>query len=578
MEAVSPVSDGVDEIPQGRRLVRARSDVGLSLAERLTGHFYRLTWRTPLHALRLRGRYPLKILAVPDDKVAGDKGAGEAILAGNFAWRGEVQPCDGIDFGNSAFLPGFVQYLHRFEWLRDLAAAGTRAEAAPRAEALTRAWLAAHAEKVSEPAWRPDLWGWRILYWAAHAPLILSSTDLVYRSAVLNALARGARHLDRTADRAPAGLPQIAAWTGVVAAGLLIAGGNPRRSFGEAGLFKALNNGIGADGGLICRTPQGQLDVVTLLSMLVSVYEARKMDCPTPLLDALEAAVPPLLSLTIGDGGFSSWQGCLPLPAALIESVIAASGIRTRPLRHAREWGYQRAAAGQTVLVADAAPPPLGRVSGGGCASTLAFELSDGPHRLVVNCGGGNASSSYVPANLADGLRTTAAHSTLIVADSNSTAIHGDGTIGKGVTEVELERTESEGGSRIEASHDGYVRRFGLIHRRTFLLAADGREVRGEDVLLPAKAKQKPVTTAFALRFHLAPGIEATQTADGQGALLRIAGGPLWQFRCRGASLAIDESLWVDGEGKPRGAVQLVALGESPPGGANVSWSFKRAG
>jgi hypothetical protein len=28
-------------------------------------------------------------------------------------------------------------------------------------------------------------------------PLILSSTDLVYRSAVLNTLARGARHLDR---------------------------------------------------------------------------------------------------------------------------------------------------------------------------------------------------------------------------------------------------------------------------------------------------------------------------------------------------------------------------------------------
>ena len=90
---------------------------------------------------------------------------------------------------------------------------------------LTRRWLSNHADRVSEPAWRPDLWGWRILFWATHAPLILSSTDLVYRSAVLNGLARGARHLDRSADRAPVGLQRIAAWAGIVAAGLLITGG-----------------------------------------------------------------------------------------------------------------------------------------------------------------------------------------------------------------------------------------------------------------------------------------------------------------------------------------------------------------
>ena len=31
------------------------------------------------------------------------------------------------------------------------------------------------------------------------------------------------------------------------------------------------------------------------------------------------------------------------------------------------------------------------------------------------------------------------------------------------------------------------------------------------------------------------------------GALLRIERGALWQFRCRGGTLSIEESLWVDG-------------------------------
>jgi uncharacterized heparinase superfamily protein len=252
--------------------------------------------------------------------------------------------------------------------------------------------------------------------------------------------------------------------------------------------------------------------------------------------------------------------------------------VRTKPLRQAREWGYQRLASGETVVVVDAAPPPLGRISGGGCASTLAFELSDRDRRLVVNCGGGNGGGANLPPSLAQGLRTSAAHSTLILSDTNSTAVLADGGLGKGVTEVELDREDGEAEARIEARHDGYAKRFGLDHRRTLILSEGGRELHGEDVLAPARGRKRSTSAGFALRFHLGPDVEASPTADGQGALLRIDRGPLWQFRCRGGSLAIDDSLWVDAEARPRPSRQLVVSGESPPGGAAISWVFRRAG
>ena len=254
--------------------------------------------------------------------------------------------------------------------------------------------------------------------------------------------------------------------------------------------------------------------------------------------------------------------------------------MRTRPLRQARDWGYQRLAAGSAVLIVDAAPPPVARVVEGGCASTLAFEFSDGPARLVVNCGGARGGIASLPKELCEGLRTTAAHSTLAIADSNSTAIHADGTLGRGVTEVTLARQESEAGSRIEAGHDGYVRRFGVGHRRQLVLAADGRELRGEDVLLPQGRKRR--AAAFAIRFHLGAGVQASPTADGLGAILRLPGhesrtGGLWQFRCRGGALAVEASLWIDGEGRPVATQQLVVTGEAAAGGASVSWALKRA-
>lgn len=567
---------GAQEIEPGRRLIRATSDRNQSLAERLAGHLHRLAWRTPLHNLRLRGRYPLKLLGVPPDPIPGDVGAGRTLLGGRMVHLGESLDLETLDFRSLAVSPAFTDAIHGFVWLRDLAAAAPRERAAPVAETITREWLATHGGQVAEPAWRADVIGRRILSWGAHAPLILSSPDIVYRSAVLNNLARAARHLDRGAEKAAQGLPRITAFAGVIAAGLLIPGGESRLAAGEAGLSRAMTASLYGDGGLANRSPVAQLELIELLAQLRAVYLGMNREPNETVTTALARAVPALLGVTLGDGGLSSWQGGAPIGAARVAAAIEASGVRARPLRQARDWGYQRLSCGQTTLVLDAAPPPASRLTAGGCASTLAFELSDGAHRLIVNCGG-QRGGGLLSAELGEALRSTAAHSTLIVADSNSTAIHDDGSLGRGVTEVELDRQELEGGSRLDVSHDGYARRHGFIHRRQLVLAGDGRELKGEDVLLPASRRRRASEAGFAVRFHLAAGIEVTPTADALGALLRLPGGPLWQFRCKGGTLTIEDSLWIDPVGRPRGTTQLVVSGEAAAGGASVSWVFKRA-
>ncbi|MCP3735511.1 heparinase II/III family protein [Sphingomonas sp. RP10(2022)] len=566
-----------DGIEEGKRLMRVGGDKGLSLADRLSERFHKLTWRTPIHTMRLKGRYPLKLIAVPDDPLIGDIARGHALLRGELAFRGEAHPIDTLAFKRGEWGRPFAEYVHSFAWLRDLSSVATRAQGAPIAEALMARWLDDYAETVDAFAWRPDLWGRRLLFWTAHAPLILSSTDLVYRSSVLNTLARGARHLDRGADKAAPGSPRIAAWCGVVAAGLLIPGGDPRRSFGEAGLARALAGGLSEDGGSVSRSPAMLADTIQLLGMLRETYAARREELPAAAQGALARAVPALLGVTHGDRMLSSWQGGGPSTPDALAALIEASGIRTRPLRQARDWGYQRLAAGGAVLIVDAAPPPIAKLVEGGCASTLAFEFSDGEQRLVVNCGGARAAVAQLPAAFAEGLRTTAAHSTLTVGDSNSTAIHADGTLGRGVGEVELSRQESDVASRIEASHDGYVRRWGFVHRRQLMLTGDGKELRGEDALLPQGRRRKAGMVPFAIRFHLGSGVQVSPTADGLAALLRLPGGALWQFRCRGGTLTIEDSLWIDGEGRPIATQQLVVGGEAPAGGANVSWALKRA-
>src|SRR3546814_11999523 len=98
-----------------------------------------------------------------------------------------------------------------------------------------RRWLHAHADTIADPACRPDLCARRLQFWAAHAPLILSSTDLIYRSRVLNTLARGPRHLDRVASKKPVGVRRIASSAGKRHTGLLIPDGATRVARGGPG-------------------------------------------------------------------------------------------------------------------------------------------------------------------------------------------------------------------------------------------------------------------------------------------------------------------------------------------------------
>ena len=528
--------------------------------------------------LGLSGRAPLRLLGVPRDPIVGDKGIGLALLDGRFIAGPHELDVEEIAAAGSSLDGEVAERVHSFAWLRDLAAAATHERGHDVAEYLTRAWLSGHAEPGAGLAWRPEMIGRRLLMWPAYAPYILSSRDSAYRAQVLRVLARSAREAERRADSAAIGLPRIAAWSGAVAASLIVQGRTDRLAKCEAGLSRAIRTGLSDDGGLVSRAPHQQLDLVEVFALLRATYGAIHGFMPDWLQEAQEGALSALLSVVLGDAGLSSWQGGNGGDPHRLVAAVEASAAHAGPLRQSRGWGYQRLQGRDSLLVLDGAPPPPPKALSGGCASTLGIEFSAGTQRLIVNCGGAGDAKGQLPDELLHLLRSSAAHSTLTLGDCNSTAILADGALGKGVDKVDLERGTRDGQAFVEANHDGYVRRFGLVHQRTLLLAPDGTALSGEDSLIPGGRKRRKAGVAYAVRFHLHPSVEVTSTADGRGALLRVRGHKAWQFRCRGGDLAVEESLWIDGSAVPHETLQLVISGESPPDGMTISWEFKQAG
>jgi uncharacterized heparinase superfamily protein len=581
-----PAPDAV--ISPGRMLALADfAPPRLSAGERLIRFAYKLGVPGQALARPFAKSVRERLLASADNPLGGDKVAGTALRAGHFLLHGVKLPVSQADLGGVArMVPPMERYVHSFAWLADLEAAAPREQCIPVAERILGAWLDANPKEPKKPGkaglWTIDSAGTRLLSWLVHAPLILSGSK-DFRTRAMAAITGHARWLDRHVERGEDQLARFAGWSAITAAGLLLSDGKPRRLFGEAGMVRALGEMVGDDGGVLSRSPLAQIEAIELLVRLGACYKAVRRDPPEAIAAMQAMLVPPLLALTHGDGSLGSWQGGWAVGADQIARLIEASGARTRPLRDVRQWGYQRAVAGKSVLQFDTAPPPMARHARTGCASTLAFELSHAGHRIIVNCGGAAAAGGLFPARLDAGLRATAAHSTLVLDDSNSTAVLINGKIGTGVNEVDIERRTLEGergsgATRIEASHDGYAARYGLVHRRILILRDDGTELRGEDLLVPAKGKGARGKVAFAIRFHLGAGIEARITEDRQGAGLALLDGSYWQFRSGGGEVTIEDSLWADKHGRPVAIQQLVVQGLASRGGGNFAWLLKKMG
>lgn len=588
----SPLSEpqgGVDPgmIEPGRALALADfAPPSLGAGDRLVRFAYRLGLPpSAIHPFRKRAR--TRLTATVTNPLPGDAAAGKALRAGHFLVHGFKSPIADTAFSGPRLPPSFERLVHGFRWLRDLESGGQRPQCTQVAERILGTWLAANTKPDGTPAWDIGNVGHRLLNWMVHAPLLLSGQDRNFRNTALHAIDDTARWLDRHVGKADNRLSEVAGWCALVATGLIMADGKARRLFGEAGLVRALGELVSDDGGVLSRSPLCQIEAIELLVSLRACYEAVRAE-PLPQIGTmLGLLVPPLLSLLHGDGGLGNWQGAGAIDDRRIEALVKATSVRTRPLRDARQWGYQRATAGKAVLQFDAGPPPVARHARDGCASTLAFEFSHGHDRLIVNCGGAAFAGGLIPLRLEQGLRATAAHSTLTIDDFNSTAVLINGRLGSGVSEVEVDRrtlaadaagpnNSGGGATRIEASHNGYVGRYGLTHRRILILRDDGSELRGEDLLVPAGRKGKRGTIGVALRFHLGPHIELAASSDGKGATLALPDGSLWQFRSGRDAISIEESLWADGQGRPFATRQLVIASKVPRSGESFSWLLKK--
>ncbi|WP_207484685.1 heparinase II/III family protein [Arenibaculum pallidiluteum] len=527
------------------------------------GWFRSLAYRSPLYALTLGGKVPAALACVPTDPWPGDSARGAALLAGRYEFSGETIIADEPDWSPEAGSPGWRAGLHGFEWLRDLRAqAGD--DARRHARMLVGGWIDRNTGWQGE-TWSPEVLGARISNWIGLHDFFCLSADDVFRARVFDSLARQARHLYRVLPGQAEGAGLIQGIKGLVFAAVALPGSDKHMAAALRLLQRELPRQILPDGGHVERSPQRHLHVLRHLIDIRAALRAGRAEVPDALQHAIDRMTPALRFFRHGDNTLALFNGGQEADATTIDAVLAQSDARGRPLKSMPHTGYERLLAGRTLVLIDvgAAPPPgLDRTAHAG---PLAFEFSVGRERVIVNCGAHPAGGVWRRA-----LAATAAHSTVTVAETNAAEVLEAAGLGRRPASFGCERIENQGATLVEASHDGYLRAFGLTHHRRLYLADDGEDMRGEDLL------EGPAGHPFALRFHLHPSVQVSLVQSGAAALLRLPSGIGWRLRATGGTIEVAESIYVGQGQEPRRTSQIIVTGTTEPDRTSVKWALRR--
>ena len=557
---------------------------GLGLREAGRAARGRTSWTAS--GLRVGSPVPTRLLFAPQDLRTADPTVAGDIYAGFFVFEGRSLATGGrspFDFVPPT--PAWGESLYGFGWLRHLRAAGT-ALAQANARSLVDEFIST-GNGDRRLARETRVVARRLISFVSQSPLILEGADHAFYRRFLKAIGRSVRDLER--DVRAHALPdrRLLAATALCYAGLCCEGLEKPLRRATRLLSRELDRQILADGGHASRNPRMVIELLFDLLPLRQMFASREVDTPEALLHAIDRMLPMLRLFRHGDGTLSHFNGMGVTAADHLATLLTYDDMRSQPIHHAPHSGYERLEAGKTLLVADVGRPPPTALSREAAAGCLSFEFSSGPQRIIVNCG---VPRSADPAVLL-AARSTAAHSTASVGDVSSCRfltrqgswlerilagwlLRRLGPVAvSGPARVHAERGQRDQVQVLEASHDGYSSRFGLVHRRRWRLSGEGQWLEGEDFFAsegPASHDARAV-----IRFHLAPGIRASRVHGGRMVMLVLPSREAWQFEVDRGEAQLEESVFFSSANGTRRTEQIV-LAVEPVQTPSIRWRFVR--
>ncbi len=221
-------------------------------------------------------------------------------------------------------------------------------------------------------------------------------------------------------------------------------------------------------------------------------------------------------------------------------------------------------------LSMDAGPSPAQSSSKDYQSGALSFEIISNGKKLISNCG------YYTKKNLKLNQlsKSSAAQSTLTIDDNSSckfVKINENLIVKKGLKILKKNTIFEKNYWKINASHDGYLKKYNTIHERTIEFYPEQMTFLGTDKIL----KNTNKNYKFDIRFHVEPNVKLMKTQDNKTILIELYNEG-WKFTCKNYDINIDNGLYFGNKNSYTDNQNIYITGISNNKTENIQWELKK--
>ena len=429
----------------------------------------------------------------------------------------------------------------------------------------------------NEKYWTFDVITMRLINWISSYDIIFKNSDLIFRSKVINNIVKQAKHLFKNINLINTGIDKIKSLAALILVGNSFEQYEEYTQFGLKNLEDELSDFINKDGFVKTKNPE---DLFWTLYFLVLIKEwliLSRKQTPAFINIYINSLGISFKFLRFSNGDLPLFNGANQINTERFYEYLESRGYEFENMENIF-CGYAKIKSKKIEIFMDANNPSSMLHSRNYQAGPLSFELSSNGEKFICNSG----SAKNLGEELSYLSSSTAAHSTITINDTSSCIFQKNKMIRKYFGNSLIEKHDifkkefknDKEFIRCTIGHNGYEKRFKLLHERQITLFKNKSHVEGIDNLKCKNLENKNLT--YSVRFHIHPDIRITKTM-GNDILLSSNNGEGWIFRSPQIPTKIEKNLYFGNPNNIKESSFILLEGNIENENTNIIWHLEKA-
>ena len=435
-------------------------------------------------------------------------------------------------------------------------------------------WMLKHS-RYKKDIWDSSVLSKRIISWLLNVDIIINNGSFDFKRNFLNSIVSQTNHIKKNIKFEKDHSKRLEVLTALTLSGLVFKEYVDNFNIGIKELEKLVKDYFDDDGFPFTRNPSDLIFFTKYLLLCKECIKDAQQYIPDFLdiiidknLSCINNILTPGNSVPLFNGGteenldeFNQFISDLEYKSKKTSNTIG--GIHVINIK-------------QHLVFFDLGGPPEKKFSRSYQSGPLSFEYYLEGKKIITNCGFGSNISPK--AELLS--RFTSAQSTLTLNDTSVTKFERNKIVNKiygnsiknnfEISDVNIINNENY--QKLVASHNGYMKNFGCIHKREISINKETKNLSGSDELIKKK-DGRPIN--YNIRFHLYPGLTAVKTMSGHSVLIQLSKNKSLLFTITGENILLEKSIFL-GQNKILENTCITVSGNLVNKDKTIRWEIRK--